>query len=124
MMSKWPKVIPKLCLHKTSVIIKTSNHKVMCYKINSHYKACANLNKLCIGLSKSWTTTGKDLPQEVKAITWYLPKELVDKDVSGTFQFTWWKEKAHVKEGSLISAETLDANCSCRHPMVQGFFMA
>jgi hypothetical protein len=43
------------------------------------------------------------------------------KKVSGTFHLTWWIEKAHVKEGSLISAETLGANCSHRRPMVQGF---
>jgi hypothetical protein len=121
MTSEWTQVIPKLRLHKTSVIIQTSDHKVVCYKINSHYKDCANLNKLCVGLEKSWTATGKDLPQETKVTTRYLQTELVDRKVSGTFHFALWMERAHVKEGPLISAETLGANCSRRHSMVQGF---
>ena len=121
MTSTWTQVIPTLRLHKTSVIIQTSDHKVVCYKINSHYKDCANLNKLCVGLEKSWTATGKDLPQETKVTTRYLQTELVNKKVSGTFHFALWMERGHVKEGPLISAETLGANCSRRHSMVQGF---
>jgi hypothetical protein len=86
MMSKWTQVIPKLCCHKTSVIIQTSDYKVVWYKINSHYRDCAYLNKVCVGLEKSWTATGKDLPQEIKVTTQYLRTELVDKKVSGTIR--------------------------------------
>jgi hypothetical protein len=60
---------------------------VVCYKINSHYKGCAYLNKVYVGLEKSWTATGKDLPQEIRATTQYLQTKLVDKKVSGTFHF-------------------------------------
>jgi hypothetical protein len=123
MTSKWTQVIPKLCRHKTSVIIQTSDYKVVCYKINSHYRDCAYLSKVCVGLEKSWTATGKDLPQEIKVTTQYLQTELVDKKLSGTFHFALWMEKAHIKKGPLISAETLGANSSWRLSIVQGFLL-